>query len=69
VSRRITGLLEDLEQDFKVTKDEDLELITIRHYKSEVIDSLKKGKLVILEERIRNNAQMVVKDIPDIERI
>jgi len=67
--RRIKGLLEDLEQSFKVLKNENLELITIRHYKNEVIESLKKGKLVILEERIRNNAQMVVKDIPVIERI
>lgn len=67
--RRIKGLLEDLEQSFKVLKNENLELITIRHYKNEVIENLKKGKLVILEERIRNNAQMVVKDIPAIERI
>lgn len=67
--RRIKGLLEDLNTDFKVVKDDNLELITVRHYKTEVIDSLKKGKMVILEERIRNNAQMVVKDIPAIERI
>ncbi len=67
--RRIKGLLEDLTKDFKVLKDENLELITIRHYKHEVIERLKKGKMVILEERIRNNAQMVVKDIPVIERI
>lgn len=67
--RRIKGLMEDLNTDFKVVKDDNLELITIRHYKTEVIDSLKKGKMVILEERIRNNAQMVVKDIPAIERL
>jgi len=67
--RRIKGLLDDLKQDFKVLKDENLELITIRHYKEEVIESLKIGKLVILEERIRNNAQIVVKNIPKIERV
>lgn len=69
VPKRIKTLLADLEADFDVSTNENLELVTIRHYRKEVIQSLQKGKLIILEERIRNTAQMVLKDIPNIERI
>ncbi len=66
---RILPLLEDLKENFKVVIDENLELITVRHYKEEVLTTLKTGKIVLLEERIRNTTQMVVKEIPAIERI
>ena len=69
IPERITELLNELKTDFRVFKDEGLELITVRHYQEELIDSLKEGKLVLLEERIRNTVQIVVKNLPKMERI
>jgi aspartate kinase len=54
--------------EFKVVYEEGLELLTIRHYNEETITSLKKGKIVLFEERIRKTTQLVVKNVPPIER-
>jgi len=67
--RHIEGLMEDLREDFNITKQDNLELVTVRHYKPEVIAQLKINKLIILEAHIRDMVQMVVKDLPKLERI
>jgi hypothetical protein len=51
-----------------VKEEGGLELITVRHYTEETISNLKKNKIVLFEERIRNTMHMVVKNIPLIER-
>ena len=53
-----------IEENFKVRIERDLELITVRHYQRAVLDQLKEGKVVLLEERIRNTVQMIVKKVP-----
>lgn len=68
VPDRIEQFIKEISDEFKVKMEEDLELITIRHYTQETIDNLKKGKIVLFEERIRNTLHMVVKNIPVIER-
>ncbi len=68
VADRIDKFSREVSDEFKVKKEEDLELITIRHYTQETIDNLKKGKVVLFEERIRNTMQMVVRNVPPIER-
>jgi len=67
-TERIANFMEELGTEFKIIKDEELELITIRHYHQSVIDELVKGKIVVLEERIRKTIQLVVKDVPTIKR-
>ena len=63
---RFAELLKD---KFKVMLDRGLEMITVRHYQEDVLDNLRRGKLVLLEERIRDTtAQMVVKDVPVMRR-
>lgn len=61
---RVQQFVESIEEDFKVIVDRDLELITVRHYNKDILERLKKGKMVLLEERIRQTLQMVVKDVP-----
>lgn len=68
IPRRIKGLLEELDASFNVRMDEGLELITVRHYKEEVVKTLLEGKMVLFEERIRNTIQLVVKDVPVMKR-
>lgn len=65
---RLEKFINSVSDEFKVKLETGLELITIRHYTEETIASLKKGKMVLFEERIQNTLQMVVKNIPLIER-
>ena len=65
---KLKELIQAIDKDFKVVVDRDLELITIRHFNQEVVDELKKGKIVLFEERLSNTLQMVVKNVPIVKR-
>jgi len=54
-------LLADLSPNFKVKYNEDISLITVRHYKLGALRDLAADKIVLLEQVSRNTAQMVVK--------
>jgi len=58
---RFKKLLIGLEPKFKVKYNSALQLITLRHYKTEAVNELTKGKLVLLEQVSRNTVQLVVK--------
>ncbi|RMG88839.1 MAG: aspartate kinase [Bacteroidetes bacterium] len=68
VDDKVERFAKSIEKDFKVDVDYGLELITVRHYQKPLLDSLREGKIVLLEERIRNTVQMVVKDVPVMRR-
>lgn len=53
-------LISDLQKDFLVKYNENLEIITIRHYNEEAIEKVLKDKMVIMEQRSRSTLQMVV---------
>jgi aspartate kinase len=69
VAERVEKLLEELKKEYNVIKDDNLELITIRHYKPETLREMKRNKMVLLEERIPKTIQLVVRDTPLMERI
>ncbi len=54
-------LLDALKQHFKVRYNDNLTLYTIRHYNQFTLDSLLKGKTLILEQRSRNTAQIITR--------
>ncbi|SDE69463.1 aspartate kinase [Mucilaginibacter pineti] len=58
---RFEKLLANLQQDFKVKYNNDLTLITIRHYGQNSVAELTAGKKVLLEQISRNTAQVVVR--------
>ena len=64
VDQRVSNFAESIQDEFKVAIDRGLSLITIRHYQKEVLENMKRGKMVLLEERIRGTIQMVVKEVP-----
>ncbi len=68
IDDKVDRFIEHIQKDFKVLLDRGLELITVRHYHEDTLESLKKGKIVLLEERFRSTAQIVVKDVPIIRR-
>lgn len=69
VPDRVYKLLAAIEKDYKVVKDENLELITVRHYNSDILKELKRNKMVLLEERITRTIQLVVRDVPTMVRV
>ena len=69
IPERLEALLGDLQTTFSVKADNDLELITVRHYIEDTLHLVKRGKVVLLEEHLRGTAQLVVKPVPTMERI
>ena len=55
------ALSQTLAADFKIKYNKDLQLITVRHHKREIIDQLSAGKVVLMEQLSRNTAQLVIK--------
>jgi len=68
VPDRIEKFVQGIADQFHVKRQDGLELITVRHYNEETIANLKKGMIVLFEERLRNTLQMVVKNVPPVER-
>jgi aspartate kinase len=64
---RLKGFFKEVEKDFTVVKEDNVELSTIRHYQGGVIEEMKKGKIILLEERIRKTYQMVTKNVPVVK--
>ena len=65
---RIQEFYNDLGEKYAIVCDEELELITVRHYDEDTVARMKKGKIVLFEEIIRNTVRMAVRDIPLVTR-
>jgi aspartate kinase len=57
----LNQLLDALKGKFKVAHSEGVSLYTIRHFDTEAISSLQKGKEILLEQRGKETVQLVVK--------
>ena len=57
----IPKLLSVLKNTFNVKYNDNLELVTIRHYNTETIESICKDKIVIIEQKTRHTARFVLK--------
>ena len=64
---KVEKFIKQVESEFKVSLDRNLSLITIRHYREDVIDNLKFGKMVLLEERNKKTFQMVIKEVQAVK--
>lgn len=58
-------LIERLSAMFHVRYNENLQLVTIRYYTQQVIDSILAGRTILLEQRSRMTEQLVVPALPD----
>ena len=58
--QRIGVLIERLKSMFRVRYNENLQLITIRYYTQEVIDSIVAARPILLEQRSRTTEQLIV---------
>jgi aspartate kinase len=62
---KIPKLMEQLRNNYRVRYNEDLQLYTIRHYYPSTIETLSQGREILLEQRSRTTAQLVMKNITD----
>ena len=60
-SDRTKKLIEHLKGDFEVRYNEGLELVTVRHYDEPTLEKLISGRELILEQRSRQTARMVLR--------
>ncbi len=58
---RVKPLVMDLRRDYEVRWNEELELVTVRHYDDATLAKLITGREVLIEQRSRNTARFVVK--------
>lgn len=58
---KIEPLIEELQKQFKILYNRDVQLMTIRNYDNETVAKLSENKTVLLEQRSRNTHQMVLK--------
>lgn len=66
--QKVNQLMASLSKNFQVELEKDLELITIRHYSEDVLTEMKRSRITLFEERLKDTIQMVVKNIPAIKR-
>ncbi|MCD6018716.1 MAG: aspartate kinase [Bacteroidetes bacterium] len=59
---KIKTLVEELQEQFKVLYNSGLELMTVRYYTQDTIDTLTANKIILLEQRSRFTVQMVMKN-------
>ena len=68
VPSRIERLVEALSEEYRISVDQNLELISIRHYTEDIIKELRKGKVVLMEEKAPNTVQLIVREVPLMKR-
>lgn len=68
IDDKVDHFAQALENDFKVLITRDLETITIRHYDELTLEQMKRGRMVLVEEKLPQTLLMVVKKLPVISR-
>lgn len=58
---KIRALTEELGQDYKVLSNENVSLLTVRHYTPEVTEKLTANKQILLKQETRKTLQVVMK--------
>ncbi|OFY95175.1 MAG: aspartate kinase [Bacteroidetes bacterium RIFCSPLOWO2_12_FULL_31_6] len=61
-AQKTKRLIEILRKDYKILYNENLELVTIRHYDQQTIDRVTLHKKIMVEQKSRNTARLVMKN-------
>ncbi len=59
---KIENVIETLKNDFSITRNDGLSLLTIRHYNQGIIDKLTKDKDILVRQISRTTIQMLVRE-------
>jgi aspartate kinase len=60
---KVDALINDLKSEFSAVYNENVELLSIRHYDPEAISMLTSGREILLEQRTRSTVRYVVRQI------
>lgn len=60
-SIKIERLIADLEVYYKILKNEDVQLLTLRHGTQSTMEEITKGRVTMLEQKTRNTVRVVLK--------
>ena len=61
--QKTPSLIDELRKEYKVLYNENLELVTIRHYDDKTIKRVTTNKKIIVEQKSRNTARFVMKNL------
>jgi aspartate kinase len=59
---KIEPLMVELQEQFKVLYNKDVQLMTVRNYDNDIIAKLSENKVILLEQRSRTTMQMVMRE-------
>lgn len=59
---RIDKLISDLKPEFSTVYNENVEMLTIRHYTTDAVKRITEGRKILLEQRTRSTLRFVVRD-------
>jgi len=59
--RNIQSLIRELEKDYKVIYNKDVEMLTIRHYNDKSVQKIASGREILVEQKTRRTIRIVVK--------
>jgi len=62
-TRYLSGALDELGNDFKVTYNDGLELLTIRGIMNEIVEKTTKNRSILLSQRTRRSGRFLMKEI------
>lgn len=60
--RRLHRLQDMLTDNYELKYNEDVQLLTVRHYHDSILDQLTLGKEILLEQRTRSTVRMILRD-------
>jgi aspartate kinase len=60
---RVESLIEDLRTEFTAVYNENVELLSIRHYTPDAIERITSGREILLEQRTRSTVRYVVRKV------
>jgi aspartate kinase len=58
---KVNELIEDLKPAFSTVYNDDVEMLSVRHYDAEALERVKKGRDVLLEQRTRSTVRFVAR--------
>ena len=59
--QKTMNLIDELKKSYKILYNDNLELVTIRHYDKQTIDRVTLGKDILVEQKSRNTARFIMK--------
>jgi len=59
--RRIDALIENMNLEFALVYNENVEMLTIRHYTQDAVNKITEGREILLEQRMRSTVRFVVR--------